>query len=286
MTQRNKKSVLILLGSLFLANVLAWIAVFSCQGNNFLRVSFLDVGQGDSTFIETPYQNQILVDGGPGSAVLEKLGREMPFWDRTLDLVVLTHPEKDHMAGLIEVLKKYKVKNILWTGIVRDTAEYREWTDAVEKESANVVLAKAGEKISFGDAEFDVLFPLENMQGQELKDSNNSSVVIKLVYGENSFLLTGDLVDKGEEEIMQSGENVDSDVLKVAHHGSKTSSEESFISAVSPETAVISAGKNNSYGLPAAEILDELSNYGINILRTDLSGDITILSDGKNLIYK
>jgi competence protein ComEC len=285
MRPKNKKSVLILLGVLLSLNILAWTAVFGFAGHDFLEVNFFNIGQGDSIFIETPSQNQILIDGGPGSVVLEKLGGAMPFWDRTIDLVVLTHPESDHVSGLIEVLKKYKVENVLWTGVVRDTAEYEEWLKAIGDEGASIYIAKAGQKITLGKAVLDIVFPAEVLNGQKFKDSNDTSIVAKLIYGENSFLLEGDLTKKGEENILEMGIDINSDILKIAHHGSKTSSAQDFLEKVSPEAAVISVGEKNKYGLPATETLEELLKYGINILRTDKSGDIRIISDGKNLQY-
>lgn len=249
-----------------------------------LEVSFFDVGQGDAIFIETPKRQQILIDGGPSSVILEKLGKEMPFWDRTIELVILTHPEKDHLSGLVEVLKKYQVKNIFWTGIVRNTVEYQEWLKALEKEGAKIFIAKAGQKIIISRTVLEILHPFESIQGRGLKDSNNTSVVVRLGFGESSFLFTGDLPAFQERELVSRGADIDSDVLKVGHHGSKTSSSEDFIKEVSPELAIISAGKNNSYGHPHQEVLDVLGKYGIKILRTDQNGDIKIFSDGKKLI--
>lgn len=271
---------------LVLFNVLTWWAVYNLSQPQFLEVNFFDVGQGDAIFIETPSRHQILIDGGPGSIILEKLAKEMPFWDREIDLIILTHPEKDHLSGLIEVLKRYKVENILWTGIIRDTAEHREWKKLIKDEGAEIFIAKAGQKIKWSRTDLDhleVLCPFEILEGQEFKDSNNTSIVAKLVFGKNSFLLTGDNYKSVEEQLVESKAYLDSDVLKVGHHGSKTSTSEEFILKVSPEIAVISAGKNNSYGHPHRETLDILVKYGITVLRTDRDGDIKIISNGKTL---
>lgn len=259
-----------------------------------LEVIFFDVGQGDAAFIETPERQQILIDGGPnGQVILEKLGEEMPFWDRTIDLVVLTHPEKDHMAGLIEVLKKYKIENILWTGVVRDTAEYKEWVKLIKEEGANIVIARAGMRILGGSTSLQIwgrsdldssrtllelLYPFESLEGKAMKDSNDTSIVAKLVFGETSFLFTGDATKSVERQLLHQVEQLNSDVLKVGHHGSKTSTSREFVEAVSPEIAVISAGKNNSYGHPHQEVLDNLA--GARIMRTDLEGGIKLKSDG------
>ncbi|MFH1401461.1 MAG: ComEC/Rec2 family competence protein [Parcubacteria group bacterium] len=268
---------------LFFANFLAWAAVYDLSQPQFLEVSFFDVGQGDAAFIETPSGHQIIIDGGPGAAVLEKLDKKMPFWDRTIDLIILSHPEKDHLAGLIEVLKRYQVENILWSGVIRETAEYEEWLELIEEEGAEIKIARAGGKILSGSVEIQILYPFESMEGKELKDSNDSSVVAKLVFGEKSFLFTGDISGKIEVSLAENFPEIDSDVLKVSHHGSKYSSFDEFISKVSPQVAVIQVGKDNSYGHPMQEVLDRLLKYGIDILRTDRNGDIKIFSDGEKV---
>ena len=287
MNHLDKK--ILFLTTLFFSNLITWSIIFDLSQVKFLKVNFFDIGQGDAIFIETPQSHQILIDGGPTSIILEKLGREMPFWDRTLDLIILTHPEHDHMAGLIEVLKRYKVENILWTGILGDTAEYQEWQRMIEKEKdqgAKIHMAKSGQKITSstqpGNVVLEVLFPFEGLEGQEIKNSNDTSIVTKLSFGQNSFLFTGDIYKSGERKLIESGVALNSEIFKVAHHGSKTSTSEEFIKEVNPEIAVILVGKDNSYGHPHQEVLDILSKYGINTLRTDLEGDIKIISDGIN----
>ena len=287
----RKNPVLIVLSILLGLNLLAWVAVWELAGNGELEVTFFDVGQGDAIFIETPERQQILIDGGPnGQVILEKLGKGMPFWDRTIDLIVLSHPERDHLAGLLEVLKRYKVESILWTGVVRDTAEFTEWQELIKEEGAEIFIAKFGEKISFlGKLKFlnelDILYPFESAEGKEMKDSNNTSIIARLVFGETAFLFTGDASQSVERQLSRfAGQQLDSDVLKVAHHGSKTSTAPEFVEAVSPEIAVISVGKDNKYGHPHQEVLDNLK--GVKILRTDLDGDIKIISDGANYKVK
>lgn len=269
-----------------MANIAVWSAAYDLNRLRFLEVNFFDVGQGDSIFIETPKRWQILIDGGPGSRILEKLAKEMPFWDRTIDLVILTHPEADHLSGLIEVLKKYEVKNILWTGAVRETAEYQEWLKALKEEKARIIIAKAPQRIVISRLVLEILNPIGDWQNKPLKDSNRTSVVSRLVFGNNSFLLTGDIYKEQEEEMILREVNLDSDVLKASHHGSKTSSSREFIKKVSPTAVVIQAGKSNRYGHPHQEVLEILKKFGIMILRTDEQGDIKIISDGNNLKIK
>jgi len=278
-----------LLGLLIFLNILAWLTVYEVSQPQSLEVNFFDVGQGDAIFIKDQKLHQVLIDGGPDSTVLEKLGKEIPFWDNTLDLIILTHPEKDHVSGLIEVLKRYKVENILWTGILRDTSEFKEWEKLIESEGAKIFIARSGQKIKWSRTvldRFEVLYPFESLAGKEFKDSNNTSIVVKLIFGENSFLFTGDAYKSVERDLIEKGIDVDSDILKVAHHGSKTSSSEEFIKAVSPQEAIISVGKDNKYGHPHREVLETLAKYGINILRTDLNGDIKIICDSQSLKLK
>jgi competence protein ComEC len=283
MEQDRKKAVIWALIFLGAANILAWSFIYELSRGPLLEVNFFDVGQGDAAFIETPLGHQILIDGGPDDSVLEKLGREMPFWDRTIDLIVLTHPEHDHISGLLEAMDRYEVERVMWTGVLRDTAEYQEWLRLLEGEEAEVTTAEPGQKIVSSDAVFTVLFPSENLWGEEVGNTNNSSIIMKLDFGETSFLFTGDAYQSVERKLIVGGADVASDVLKVGHHGSKTSTAEDFLAVSSPQTAVISVGEGNSYGHPDPEVLELLNKYDINVLRTDQQGDIKMLSDGSSI---
>ena len=269
---------------LVLANVFVWQFIFSLDGN--LKVIFFDIGEGDSVFIETPQGHQILIDGGPGQRVLTKLGKAMPFWDKTIDLVISTHPDYDHLSGLVSVLERYQVKNVLWNGGLVNNTVLTNWQKDLEIEKARVWTAQSGQVIKAGVAHFFVLYPLADLAGQSVeKESNNSSVVARLSYGSSDFLFTGDLPSKNEAELLASNQNIASEVLKVAHHGSKYSSSPEFLAMVGPQLAVISCGANNTYGHPNQEVLSNLQNFGITVKRTDQLGDIKVVSDGKNLIY-
>ena len=280
MTLKNKKLVWVILGVLVGVNVLAWVVVRELSSLN-LEVVFFDVGQGDSIFIETPSGFQVLIDGGPDLTVLEKLGEEMSFYDRTIDLLILTHPDRDHLFGLLEVLKRYEIKNILWTGIVKDTAEWKEWKRLIGEEGANIIIAEAGQEIILSENIYlSILYPFESLEGQETKYTNDTSIVAELVFNNVSFLFTGDISKKIEKQL-----STDSDVLKIAHHGSKTSTSLEFLEIVSPELAVISVGEN-SWGHPNPEVLSNLEEFGIDILITKELGDIKIVSDGNNFSIK
>jgi competence protein ComEC len=287
MGKGNEKTIIFILGLLFLANFFAWIVVFDLRSHKFLEVNFFDVGQGDAIFIETPQRHQILIDGGPSSKIIEKLAREIPFWDRSIDLIILSHPEKDHITGLLEVLKRYKVENILWAGIVRDIPEYKEWLNLIEKEKTNIKIAKAGQKISCKNCqwEIEIFYPFESLEGMEFEDSNDTSIVSKLIFGNSSFLFTGDIYKDVEESLALTSFNLNSKILKVAHHGSKTSSSQKFLERVLPEVAIISVGENK-YGHPNKETLEILEKYGIRVLRTDREGDIKVFSDGERIKFQ
>lgn len=264
---------------ILIALALIWGWVLAEEKQEFLEVNFYDVGQGDAIFIETPDKKQILVDGGPDLTILEKLGKELPFWDRYIDLVILTHPEADHIGGLIEVIKRYEIGGILTTGVIRDTAEYREWRKVIEKENISTSTVQAGGVINLGeDIQLIILYPFENLSDIELKRSNNSSIVTQLVYKDFELLLTGDIEKKIERALVNSGINLESDILKIPHHGSKTSSTKDFINAVNPIVAIIQSGKDNPYGHPHQSVLNTLSN--IITFITGRDGDVEILSDG------
>ena len=273
-----------ILGLLLVAAVLIWLAVFTKAEGNLLEVNFFDVGQGDAAFIETPEGRQILIDGGPDASVLEKLGEEMPFYDRSIDLVILTHPEADHITGLIEVLKNYQVGQILESGFKRETAGYKEWQRLIKEKNIPTKIARAGQIISLGQGiKIKILWPNETAVSLSPESSNNISVVSQLIYGQREFLFTGDIEKQTELKLTnnQSASGIESDVLKIAHHGSKSSTNQLFLEKVNPNIAVISVGNKNPYGHPHQEVLERLKTK--RIFRTDLDGDVEILTDGKNI---
>lgn len=280
--EKNRKIVLVLLGTALLAGVSIWAGVWRVSGDRGLKVVFFDVGQGDAIFAETPQKTQILIDGGPGSQILEKLNEEMPFYDRQIDLVILTHPDLDHLTGLVEVLKSYDVKEVLWTGVEGDSAEWREFKALADKTRKNIL--KRGQSISVGqNLGFQALAPLEDFVGKEVKDYNTSSLVLKMTFGQSDFLLTGDSPVSVETQLVEQGVDLKSEVLKVSHHGSKTATSERFLEAVQPDFAVIQVGESNKYGHPASETLGRLEKYGIKVMRTDEMGDIKFFTNGSGI---
>lgn len=253
-----------------------------------LSVVFLDVGQGDSILISQG-STQILIDGGrDGRLLLEKLGKHIPFWDRSIETVIMTHPDADHIAGIVELLKTYQIETIIQTDVESDSQIYLALKEGIENENAQIVEAVAGEKIKLPKGgEMDVLYPLTKDVVIDKKETNNASVVTKLIYGRNEFIFTGDLPSEQEGDIMKSsivplGDELaqESRVLKVSHHGSKYASSDGFLDLLKPKDAIISVGAHNQYGHPNQETLDRLLKYHANIVRTDQSGDI--IYDCKN----
>jgi competence protein ComEC len=273
-----------LLSSIFLITLSIWFVVYKEDRGNLLRVEFLDVGQGDAIIIDTPSGNQVLIDGGgTNGAVLRELGRALPFYDRHIDVVVSTHPDQDHLGGLPEILRRYDVDFILESGVEATTNVYKAWRQAtLDEVGAEKLFARRAMTVDLGDGVFlSILFPDRPTDGWE---TNTASIVAMLQYGRTSFMLTGDSPQAIEKFLASTDRQVlSANVLKVSHHGSRTSSAFEFISAVKPEYAVISAGRNNSYGHPHKETIDTLNKFGVKILRTDEFGTIVIKSDGQNI---
>ena len=281
MKSSNKFKFYFLLGFL-IVNIFIWHTVAREDRRGILKVSFLDIGQGDAIFIEAPSGNQVLIDGGSNKAVLKELGKVMPFYDKTIDAVIATHPDKDHIGGLVEVLKNYRTDMVMEPGVSSDTGAYQELEKVIKDKNLPRILARRGMSLNLGEgARLNILFPDRNTEGWE---TNTASIVAKLVYGNNSFLLTGDSPIAIEKYLsMIDGQNLKSDVLKAGHHGSRTSTSESFASIVSPQYTVISAGKNNQYGHPHKEVLDILEKIKAVILKTYENGTISFSSDGERV---
>lgn len=239
------------------------------------HIYFLDVGQGDSIFIKTPGGHQIIVDGGADSTVIERLSEVMPFWDRSIDLVVLTHPHSDHVGGLVEVLKRYKVDGVLFTGAVYEDPFYDEFLNEIDERDVPVYIADIDMDFNFDDVFLDVIYPFEQIAGDSFENINNSSIAMRVVYKDKEILLTGDLEKELENELILSKANLNADILKAGHHGSKTANSLEFLEKVKPEYFVISCGLGNKFGHPHKETLDNLEQAGIEkIYRTDMNGAV------------
>lgn len=236
-----------------------------------LHIVFCDVGQGDAAYVRFPDGRDMLVDGGPNNKVLGCLGKHMPFWDRSLDIVVLSHPQKDHMQGLLSVFERYHVEYFVRSDVSNATEGYTKLAALVQTKNIKQTFVTTGELVTIGSGQLAVVAPDTNVLGASTQDINEASVVFILRFGSFDALFTGDATMKIALD--------DIEVLKVPHHGSKTGMTKDFLNALKPELAVISVGQN-SYGHPTKEILDMLAEVGSRVLRTDQEGDIEIISDG------
>jgi len=254
-------------------------AIFHLPDNQ-LHLVFCDVGQGDAILISQG-SNQILIDGGPGQSVLGCLSNHLPFWDREIEVVVATHPETDHITGLIDVIERYNVKQFVVSSLGKESAVFGEFRTAVLNEGSDIYFPKEGDRIKINSLELLVFWPQsqEKVLGATTieRGANETSIVLKLSFGSFDALLTGDISTKVEGQL----DLEDVEVLKVAHHGSKYSTSEEFLEQAQPELAVISVGKN-PFGHPTKEVIERLSNLAIKLLRTDQEGEIEVVSDGKN----
>jgi len=264
-----------------LSSALVWLAITDSDSDR-LSVTVLDVGQGDAILIETPSGNRVLVDGGPSESVLAAaLGRHLPFYDRRIDLVAATHPQADHVGGLPMILDRYDVGAVLDSGIEPESAVGEHWRSALSTSGGRAITATPGQKFDLGDgAGLTVISPAAN-QADPTTTLNDSSLVLKLTYGRFSMLLTGDLGPSGEIAIGEIGASLRSTVLKVPHHGSRTSTSADFLDLVHSTVAVISVGNDNRFGHPAPEVLDRLADQAV--LRTDESGDISLETNGQSV---
>lgn len=260
-------------------NALLWLSPAPAG----LTVTFFDVGQGDSILIEGPTGVQVLVDGGYDLSAVRELGARLPFWDRTIDAIVATHPDQDHIGGLPEVLERYTVSYIIDPGIGNTTKVWNTFADAVEAERAQLIVARAGQRLDLGGGAYaDILYPDRDVS--KVKDTNAGSVVMRVVYGDTSVMLTGDLPSKEEQGLfLKLGYGLDSDVLKAGHHGSQTSSLPDFVESVSPEYVVFSRGCNNRYGHPHEDVVSYFESQKIKILDTCEDGNVRFVSDGTTL---
>jgi len=248
-------------------------------------VSFLDVGQGDAIFIQTPEGHQILIDGGPDpERICLALGEKLPFWDRDIDLLILTHPHLDHLTGLMEVLHRYRIGEVIQPEVVYYSPVYAQWKWEMKAKGINPTYAVRGQKIDLGDGvELRVLHP----PPEGMESVNDNGIVIRLDYGEIGFLLTADISFQVEKVLLHQGVNLEATVLKVAHHGGVDSTLPQFLEACDPAFAVVSVGKN-VFAHPAPSVITRLENKAgaQNVLLTSEVGTITFTTDGEKLWVK
>lgn len=285
---------------LMIGGLVAILAVllFYCLtslGDGLLHVFVLNIGQGDAILIQTPGLERVLIDGGPDDKILRELADVMPFYERTIDVIVLSHPHADHVNGLVEVLKRYDVQQIVITGVSYNYPGYRAFLDLAAQKKISILLVNGQQdfqllndrrRLKRDGIIFDILFPFESLQGRTFENLNNSSISFRLLYREKIFYFSGDLEIEGEKKLVASGLDLQADVLKAGHHGSRTSSSEPFLNLVRPKVALISCGVKNKFKHPHPETIQHFQEHGIQIFRTDINGRIEVLSDGKSIHIK
>lgn len=262
---------------LILIVILEWIAIFQLPDDN-LHIIVCDVGQGDAILIT--YKNiQILTDGGPNNKVLDCLSRYVPFWDHEIELVISTHPQKDHYYGLIEVLKRYKVDNILYNKLEASSPDYKVLEKEVGSGGINVIRPYTGQVLRIGMIYLDILNPPDNFTDP---NANNIGIVDLLKFGNFKAIFTADVETAISDKLSAISETQGVNYVKVNHHGSKNGLSENLLKALNPQIAVISDGKNNTYGHPHKEILDLLGKYNVKVYRTDEMGSVEVVTNGES----
>lgn len=287
----NKKTKDKIISIVFIVLVLIISSILNKNNDNsigetvaegVLEAHFIDVGQGDSSLIKTK-NNAVLIDAGTkgaGDKVVEYLKDHNI---EKLDYIIATHPHEDHIGGIYKVIENFQVENIIMPNVVHTTKTFENLLDTIEKNKVDLLQANVGDEYKLGDSVFTIVAP----NSSEYKNLNDYSVSIKLNHGVNSFLLTGDAEKLSEEEMVNKfNKNLNSKVLKAGHHGSDTSTTDEFLNMVNPEIAIISAGRDNTYGHPSPSIIEKLSKKGVSIYGTYEVGDIKIISDGENLDVK
>lgn len=261
-----------------------------------VTISFLDVGQGDAVFIQTPNRTQVLMDAGPKDVVMQKLKDEIPRGDTSIDLLVVTNPDADHISGFLSVLDEYTVSAVLVPNTRSTTATYKNLKKKIKEKNIPELVAYRGMEIVLDrgnsihpDAVLSILFPDQVVKNWE---RNSGSIVSRFVYGDTSVMLMGDATSETEKIIIgdffETGaiENLQSDILKLGHHGSRTSTSDMWLDVVKPDIAIVSAGLNNRYGHPHKEVIDTLADRGVEIRETSTEGTVTYVSDGKKWVEK
>ncbi|MDP3724926.1 MAG: ComEC/Rec2 family competence protein [Nanoarchaeota archaeon] len=268
--------------SLFLLNVALFTDIVTLKNDGLLRITFLNVGQGDASLITLPGGAQIMIDGGPNPRdALQELSKVLSPFDRTIDLITSSHPQQDHIGGLPEVIRRYRTSAYISNGEKNTIGVYETLIETLQKENVPNIILSRGDRIRYRDSIIEVLNPPKKL-GEDL---NENSIVLLLKSASTTALFTGDIGAKTEKQILQYLEVglPDIDILKVAHHGSKYSSSKEFLKALTPKIAVIQVGEKNRFGHPAKETINRLKNVNTKILRNDEDNTITLISNGETI---
>lgn len=246
-----------------------------------LQIHYLDIGQGDATLIITPENQKILIDTGPIGNLNQKFKEYVSYFEKEIDLLILTHPDSDHIGGIFDVLKIFEIKEMVLSQNIHQNADFQRLLQIIKSKNIPTLFANQNTDLRIGKNVFiDFLYPFKNSSNQEQNSFSNSSLVLKILYGQQSFLFTGDAEIKQEKLITLSQQNIKADIYQAGHHGSKTSSSTSFLQAIQPKITIVSAAKDNSFGHPHQEILDRFKSFGIEIYQTLEEGDISLYSNG------
>ena len=295
--------------SLFISFLLLFGAITQWPDDN-VHIIACDVGQGDGTLIIHQF-TQVVIDGGPNSNIVNCLSEHMPFWDKTIELAVMTHPDYDHYRGLIDLVEGYQVSQMVANNISKDNSSFWQLQNLVIDHQIPVYAPSRGDQINAGQLKFTVLHPsskigdialwqnypiitdqetnqstLSAVLGAYSGDANEASITLLLDFEDVEILLTGDIGSRSEQALVGEGLITDVEVLKVAHHGSKFSTSSEFLGASLPEIALISVGAKNTYGHPTSDTLNRLDTVGAKILRTDQLGTIELITDGEKIWQK
>jgi competence protein ComEC len=231
------------------------------------KISFLNIGQGDASLITSKRGDRIIIDCGPDSKIIDQLESKLSFWARRIDMIIITHGDKDHYGGCRDVIQKYKVGKIMINGVFdSQNQSYQGLLDFIKDKGITILPSIENTYITLGDSiELHLLNPQSNLWGQDIKNDNSESIIILLKSANNSILLTGDADYKTETKILQKYPQLDVDILKAGHHGSKTSTSDNLLDAITPKQVIISAGANNSYNHPHPDVIDKLKSRKIEI---------------------
>lgn len=260
----------------------AEVSITADDMSDKMEVNFIDVGQGDCALVRLPDGRNMLIDAG-NNGDIDKIGAYLAQKgaDR-IDFLIGTHPHADHIGALDDIVKNYDIGEIYMPKASANTKTYRSVLEAISEKGMKIKTAKSGMVIfDENGVKAEILSPSR----ENYEDLNDYSVVIRLSYGETAFLFQGDAEETVERDILESGADIKADVIKAGHHGSSTSSSKEYIKKVGPEYAVISCGRDNDYGHPHRETVQLFNELGIEMLRTDISGSIVFVSDGKNVKY-
>ncbi|MEI6266344.1 MAG: MBL fold metallo-hydrolase [bacterium] len=242
-----------------------------------INIHFLSVGQGDAELIQDTAGKNILIDGGPDSTVVGELEKYTKFYQRKIDVIILTHPHADHVNGLVDVVEKYQVGHVYLTGVLHTAPEYIKFLSLLKEKNIPTTDIMAGDSLSLSDgATLKFLYPNTKLVGSKVDNLNSTSVVAKIIYGDKSAIFMGDLEDEGQIELMKLSQDLTADILKVSHHGSKYASNINFLKIVNPKVAIIEVGKNNQFGHPHSTTISNLNSLGVQLYRTDIDSDVNI----------